>query len=236
MTTSTSALVSLTDQSTKARPPQTQKLPAKTAWAKLMDSPPGLKKDSLKKAARKPPPNQTSSPSPASKRSDLKSTPPRPGAPTVVGATPGKGRVVPQGEGKVYFQPDDITAVTAESSVSVASTRAAALKAANQAVQDNYLWSFSREGKFSGPDCNAGVTSFPLVWLKYATPTAITSAGLRTVPTKLPFTICANGLFRLSLTLHFLHLPSPGTLHLQLISTNLCWICSLPRPQPGLQA
>ena len=134
MSSSTPALVTLTNRTTKAQPSQTQKPPAKSAWAKLMDSPPGSKKDSLKKAACKLP--LTYSPSPALIRSDLKSTPPRPEAPTVVGATPSEGKVSPAGEGKAYLQPNNITKVTAESLVAStrASTRAALLKASNQAV------------------------------------------------------------------------------------------------------
>ena len=85
-----------------------------------MDSPPGSKKSSLKKAASKAP--LTCFPSPAPKRSDLKSTPPRPGAPTVIGATSSEGKVSPTGEGKAYLQPDYIPEVTADSLV--ASTRA----------------------------------------------------------------------------------------------------------------
>ena len=66
------------------------------------------------------------------------------------------------GEGKVYLQPDDITEVTAESSVTStrASTRTAVLKSANQAVQDSYLWSFSRDDKFSGPNCDGALNYF----------------------------------------------------------------------------
>ena len=127
-----------------------------------MDSPPGSKKGTLKKAARKLPP--TYSPSLAPERSDLKSTPPRPGTPTMVGATSGERMVSSSsGEGKTYLQPDDITEVTAESSGSStrASTRAAVIKAANQAVQDSYFWSFSRVDKFSGPDCDGALNSFP---------------------------------------------------------------------------
>ena len=76
--------------------------------------------------------------------------------------------MAPHGKCKVYSQPDNVIAVITDSSVSAASTRAAVLKASNQAVQDNYHWSFSRDGKFSGPDCDADVTSFPLVWLSYS--------------------------------------------------------------------
>ena len=79
----------------------------------------------------------------------------------MVSATPVQGKVATQGKGKAHSQPNDVTAVTTDSRVSAASTRSAVLKAANQAVQDNYLWSFSREGKFSGPDCDAAVFTFP---------------------------------------------------------------------------
>ena len=78
----------------------------------------------------------------------------------MVGATPSVGKVPPSsGEGKAYLQLNTITKVTAASTR--ASIRAAVLKAANQAVQDNYLWSFSRDGKFSGSDCDGAVNSFP---------------------------------------------------------------------------
>ena len=81
----------------------------------------------------------------------------------MIGATPSEGKVSPAGEGKAYLQPDNITEVTAKSLVAstCASTRAAVLKAANQAIQDSHLWSFSRDGKFSGPDCDGTLKSFP---------------------------------------------------------------------------
>ena len=62
---------------------------------------------------------------------------------------------------------DDLNLITADSAVAsfppalVGASRQAILKSANQAVQDNYLWSFARDGKFSGAQCNKAWASFP---------------------------------------------------------------------------
>ena len=155
----------------------------------------------------------------------------------MVGATQSEGKVSSVGEGKIYLQPDDITEVTAESSVAStrASTRAAILKAANQAVQDSYLQSFSRNGKFSGPDCDGAVNSFPLAWLKPASPIATTLASLRMVLIKHQSMTCASAPFLVFLISPMLPL-STGALLQGLISTNLHWICSIHQLQPGAKA
>ena len=40
-------------------------------------------------------------------------------------------------------------------------SRQAILKSVNQAVKDNYLWSYEKDGKFSGPHCNKNWASLP---------------------------------------------------------------------------
>ena len=50
-----------------------------------------------------------------------------------------------------------VSPVPASTSIS----RRSILDAANQAVKDNYLWSFELHGKFSGPNCDKTWAAIP---------------------------------------------------------------------------
>ena len=146
-----------------------------------MDPSSGCKnKSSNKQATKKPAPLSSpgSSPVSASKRPDLKTTPQRANlVSTLVPppslnksskvATPSPPSITKTAIKLTTQDVDDPTVATKDSTVdfplpsSARASRQAILKSANEAVKDNYLWSYERDGKFSGAQCNNNWPSLP---------------------------------------------------------------------------
>ena len=167
-----------------------KKTSEKSAWDTIMDTSTGTgtTKQASTNSRKKVTSSNTgihsppASSSPVSKKADLKSTPPRTiMASPLVSSTPDTKAIMavtppppPSTKTTCTFKSldaDDFTLDTAAPSVDSSATdsrasKLALLKLANQAVKDNYIWSFETEGKFSEAHCTKTWASIPKrIWV-----------------------------------------------------------------------